>query len=369
MTLHETRTAKALAEVKSKGASARVEHYLSQIEKHDGRLGAFIQLFPDSAREQARAVDAKLKSGHPLGKLGGLVLAIKNSVAIKGRRLTCGSKMLEHYIAHYSATAVERILAADGIVIGSTNLDEFSCGSDCSKSQLRVTRNPLDETRVHGGSSGGSAAAVAAGLCDLTLSEDTGGSIREPAAFVGATGFKPTYGTVSRYGIIDLAMSFDQLGPLAPDAHAAALLLDTISGEDWHDATTKGTAQTDFAPKLASMPKKIRAGVPKEFFTGCDDGVADVVWKKIKALESAHDGFTIEEFSLPSVKYSLPIYLLLPFSEFSSAMQKYDGLRFGTKWEEGKDLLEVVSTVRDSSLGTEVKRRILLRSEEHTSEL
>jgi aspartyl-tRNA(Asn)/glutamyl-tRNA(Gln) amidotransferase subunit A len=360
--MHESRTAKALGEIKSKGASARLEHFLTQIEKRDHSLGAFIDVFPEMAREHAARVDSKLKSGKPLGALGGLVIAIKNSVAIKGHRLTCGSKMLEHYVAPYSATAVERIIAEDGIIIGSTNLDEFSCGSDCSKSALRVTHNPLDETRVPGGSSGGSAAAVAAGFCDLTLSEDTGGSIREPAAFVGAAGFKPTYGTVSRYGIIDLAMSFDQLGPLAPDALSCAMLVDTISGEDWHDATTKGTKRTEFVHKLDSMPREIRAGVPKEFFSGCDEGVADLVWKKIKALESAHDGFSIEEFSLPSLKYSLPIYFLLAFSEFSSAMQKYDGLKFGMKWEESKDLAEAVSTVRDRAFGPEVKRRILLGS-------
>ncbi len=355
-----SKTARALEEVKSKGASARLEHYLSQIARRDGEIGAFIEIFADTARQQAAAVDAKLKSGKPPGTMGGLIIAIKNSVAVKGRRMTVGSKMLEHYIVPYSATAVERIASQDGVIIGSTNLDEFSCGSDCSKSQLRVTKNPLDITRVPGGSSGGSAAAVAAGFCDLTLSEDTGGSIREPAAFVGASGFKPTYGTISRYGIADLAMSFDQLGPLAPDSLSCALLLDTISGEDWHDATTKGTVQTQFAPKLDSLPKKIRVGIPKEFFDGCDKGVADVVWKKIKALESSHDGFTLEEFSLPSLKYSLPIYFLLAFSEFSSAMQKYDGLRYGVHWQESKDLAEAVSAVRDLAFGAEVKRRILL---------
>ena len=302
----------------------------------------------------------KVKGGKKLGALGGLVVAVKNSVAIKGRRMTCASKMLENYVAPYNATAVERILAEDGIIIGSTNLDEFCCGSDCTRSALRQTRNPLDLKRVPGGSSGGSSAAIAAGFCDLTLSEDTGGSIRCPAAFCGCAGIHPTYGLVSRYGVGDMAMSFDQLGPISRDAFGSALLLDAISGEDDRDATTAGSKRTKIAGAIDSMPKKLRVGVPKEFFEGCDEGVAKLVWWKIKALEKSQDGIEVEEFGFPALKYSLPVYYLLVFSEFASAMQKYDGLKYGMPWSEGKDLAEVVSEVRDKAFGKEVKRRILL---------
>ncbi len=354
-------TANALNEISSgkKSASERVRHFLSEIEKRDGKLGAFIEVYDEWALEQAKKIDGKLKAGKKLGSLGGLVIAVKNSVAIKGRRLTCASKMLENYVSPYNATAIGRILTEDGIIIGSTNLDEFCCGSDCTKSALQVTRNPVDETRVPGGSSGGSAAAVAAGFCDLTLSEDTGGSIRCPAAFCGVAGIHPTYGLVSRYGVSDMAMSFDQLGPISADVYGSALLLDAISGEDEKDASTTGSKKTGIAKELDSLPKKLRVGVPKEFFEGCDGDVEKLVRDKISKLESEH-GVQVKEFSFPVLKYSLPIYYLLVFSEFSSAMQKYDGLKYGMPWQEGSGLSEVVSEVREKGFGREVKRRILL---------
>ncbi|MBI3588473.1 Asp-tRNA(Asn)/Glu-tRNA(Gln) amidotransferase subunit GatA [Candidatus Micrarchaeota archaeon] len=339
-----------------------VRSRLELISARDSRIGAFIEVYAEDAIAQARDIDARMKAGKKVGSLAGLVVGIKNSIAVRGKRLTCASKMLENYAAPYSATAVERIIAEDGVIIGSTNLDEFSCGSDCSRSKLAKTVNPLDFERVPGGSSGGSAAAVAAGFCDVTLSEDTGGSIRLPAAFCGAVGVKPTYGAVSRYGICDLAMSFDQLGPLGRDVGSCARLLSTVMGEDGRDAMTAGVARVDYSAHLNSFPKRLRVGVPKEFFSGCDEWVSEAVWGKIKALESARDGVEIREFSFPILKYALPIYYILCASEFSSAMQKYDGLKYGMPWSEanGRDLNEIVSTVRDRALGAEVKRRILI---------
>ena len=363
MDLVSNYTVRALKDVRSRGAQTRVHGFLTRIKEAQPKVGAFIDVYDSWALEQAKEVDSKLKAGKPLGKLGGLVVAVKNSIAIRGRRLTCASRMLENYVAPYNATAVERILAQDGIIIGSTNLDEFCCGSDCSRSALTRTHNPLDLHRVPGGSSGGSAAAVAAGFCDLTLSEDTGGSIRCPASFCGSAGLHPTYGRVSRYGVSDMAMTFDQLGPICVDVHGSALLLSTIAGPDPRDSTTAGMPECPaFEPELHTLPRKLRVGLPKQFFQGCDPAVESMVRKAVGEVQSSFDGVSVEEFDFPMVAHALPIYYLLVFSEFASAMQKFDGLKFGAKWSEsdGSDLVEVVSSVRSRTLGPEVKRRILL---------
>lgn len=354
-------TKQALQEIASgkKSAVQRTKHFLAEIKSKDGKIGAFLEVYEKDALAQAAKIDAKIASGKKLGALGGLVVAIKNSIAVKGKRLTCGSKMLENYVSPYNATAIEQIVAQDGILIGSANLDEFCCGSDCRNSALQVTRNPVDLQRVPGGSSGGSAAAVAAGFCDLALSEDTGGSIRCPASFCGVPGIKPSYGSISRYGVSDMAMSFDQLGSISKDTLGSALLLQAIVGEDGKDNTTVGTKSKQFSKELQSLPKKLRVGIPKEFFQGCEPEVEKLVRKKIAEL-AASEGVTIEEFSMPLVKYSLPIYYLLVFSEFSSAMQKFDGLKYGMPLTEAKDFNEAVSQVRSKAFGKEVKRRILL---------
>ncbi len=340
----------------------RTQKFLAKIAKEDSEIGAFTEVYEKDSLAQAAAVDRKIFAGKKLGVLGGLVVAVKNSVAVRGKRLTCSSKMLENYVAPYNGTAIERIIAEDGVIIGSTNIDEFCCGSDCTNSALQTTRNPVDLTRVPGGSSGGNAAAIAAGFCDVTLSEDTGGSIRCPASFCGVTGIRPTYGTVSRYGMSDMAMSFDQLGPISHDALGSALLLSAISGRDLRDNTTAANKeQIVFHANLDALPRTLRVGVPKEFFEGCDAEVAKLVWKKIREFEK-ECGSEVElgEFSFPLLKYSLPIYYLLVFSEFASAMQKFDGLKYGFAWQEAKDLNESISRARSSSLGPEVKRRILL---------
>jgi len=354
-------TKKALQEISSRKKSAveRTKHFLAEIKARDGEIGAFIEVYEKDALAQAAKIDAKVAAGKKLGALGGLVVAIKNSVAVKGKRLTCGSKMLENYVSPYNATAIERIVAQDGILIGSTNIDEFCCGSDCGNSALQVTRNPVDLTRVPGGSSGGSAAAVAAGFCDLALSEDTGGSIRCPASFCGVPGIKPTYGSISRFGVSDMAMSFDQLGSISKDTLGSALLLNALVGEDGKDSTTIGVKKQDFAKDLDAFPRKLRVGIPKEFFQGCDAQVEKLVRKKIAAF-AKQSGVLVEEFSMPLLKYSLPIYYLLVFSEFSSAMQKYDGLKYGFPLGDAKDFNEAVSQVRSKAIGKEAKRRILI---------
>ncbi len=355
-------TQNALDEVKKLGAKKRVETFLAKIKEHDSQVGSFIEVYDNWALEQATKIDEKISKSIPLGIMGGLVVAVKNNVSIKGKRLTCGSKMLENYISPYNSTAIQRIIEEDGIVIGSVNLDEFCCGSDCLKSALKVTSNPLDLSRVAGGSSGGSSAAMTAGFCDLTLSEDTGGSIRCPASFCGVSGIHPTYGTVSRYGVSDMAMTFDQLGPIAADSLGNAILLDAISGFDEYDSTTFNSKKTNYVSSLNKLPDTLKIGIAKQFFVGCDNEVEKSIRKTITDLSKNNPKIVFEEFDFPLIENALPIYYLLVFSEFASAMQKFDGLRFGNKWNEndGTDLASIVSAVRSKSFGTEVKRRIIL---------
>ncbi|MEM4389086.1 MAG: Asp-tRNA(Asn)/Glu-tRNA(Gln) amidotransferase subunit GatA [Candidatus Micrarchaeia archaeon] len=335
-------------------AEERTASFLEAIRKRDGRIRAFVDVFEKEALARAREIDAKARRGEKLGRLAGVVFSIKSNLCLKGKRATCSSRMLEKYIAPYTATAVQRLLAEDAIIIGSTNMDEFACGSDTTHSAFFPTRNPLDEERVPGGSSGGAAASVAAGFCDAALGTDTGGSIRCPAAFCGVVGFKPTYGLVSRHGLIDMGMSLDQIGPLARDSESAAQTLAIIAGEDPHDPTTAGVKNVEF--ELA--PRKLRVGLPKQFFDGVDAKIVRAIKEAAKKLEKA--GATLIDVSIPSLGYAIPIYYLLNFAEFSSAMQRYDGLRYGMPADPAKPLIESVSEVRDRAFGEEVKRRILL---------
>ncbi len=338
--------------------SSHLSEKLGKIRGKDSEVNAFIEVYAEEAKAKARELDARKAAGEKLGKLAGMVVAVKNVMAAKGKRLTCGSKMLEHYVAPYDAHVVERLQEEDAIIVGSLNMDEFACGSDTTKSAFGpTTRNPVDLERVPGGSSGGSAAAVRAGFADATLGSDTGGSIRCPASFCGVVGFKPSYGRVSRFGLCDMAMSFDQIGPLAPDVSTAARVLSAIAGEDRRDQTTYGSTTEDFEATLATSPK-MNIGVPEEYFQNCDPAVEKIVRAKIGEMQSL--GHRVTPISIPLVKYALPIYYLLVYSEFASAMQKYDGLKYGAKADQSKDLASCTSEVRSANIGRECKRRILL---------
>ncbi len=343
---------KKLIELKSGklSPSDNLSLFLKKIHKDEQKIGAFLEVYENEAVERAKYLDGKKTKG----ELYGLVVSIKNNIAYKNHKMTCGSLMLENYVAPYSATVVEKLLAADAIIIGATNQDEFACGSDCSYSALQTTSNPVNTGRVPGGSSGGSGASVAAGFCDISLGSDTGGSIRCPAAFMGVVGFKASYGRVSRYGLADLAMSFDQIGSLSQTVFGAKLAARVISGEDERDSTTIGSKPIgETKPKLP-----LKVAVPKQFFEGCDNEVAALVKKTIEKLESK-GLIKATEIDLPVLKYAIPIYYLNVFSEFASAMQKFDGMRYGQSWE-GSDLISAVSQVRSKNFGSEVKRRILL---------
>ncbi|VVB66686.1 Amidase [Candidatus Gugararchaeum adminiculabundum] len=340
----------------SLSASENVEQHLSAIDKNEKNIRAFIDIFADDARKKAKEIDAKIKGRTKVGKLAGLTIAVKSNICISGKRATCASKVLENYVAPYNATVIERILAEDAIIIGAANMDEFAAGSDCTNSAFYPTHNPLDHERVPGGSSGGSAAAVSAGFADLALGSDTGGSIRCPASFCGIVGMKSTYGTVSRYGLIDMGMSLDQIGPFACDSSGANLLLSAISGKDKFDQSTYASAEAGSGAHADIS--KFTIGIPKEFFAGADPEVAKAVKDSIKKLEAK--GAKVKEISLPAVKYAVPIYYLTMCAEFSSAMQKYDGLRYGFPANVNQNLVLAVSEAREKSFGKEVKRRVLL---------
>lgn len=329
-----------------------VHKKLDVIDKKDSEVNAFIEVYRDDVVKAAKEVDKKIKSGRA-GPLAGLVIAVKNNISVKGKRLTCASKMLEAHHTTYNATVVEKLIAADAVIIGSVNMDEFACGSDGTYSAFKKTRNPIDLNRVPGGSSAGSGASVAAGMCDASLGSDTGGSVRCPAAFCNSYGIKPTYGTVSRYGLSDLAMSLDQIGIISKDKEIMKKVLHTIRGTDPRDQTTQ------LADKMLNKKiEKIKViGIPKEFLENVDERILLNMKKRIKLLEKKYE---IREVSIPTLKYTVPIYQLTMAAEFSSAMQKLDGLRYGYPSDRNEELYSSFAKARGAAFGNEVKRRIML---------
>ncbi|MCX8167128.1 MAG: Asp-tRNA(Asn)/Glu-tRNA(Gln) amidotransferase subunit GatA [Candidatus Micrarchaeota archaeon] len=329
----------------------KVEYYLEKIDKNDAKIKAFIEVFPHDALARAKALEQKRQQGKKLGKLFGYVFAIKNNICIKGKRTTCSSKMLENYIATYDASVIKRILEEDAIIIGTTNMDEFACGSDCTYSAFFPTRNPVDHERVPGGSSGGSAAAVAADFCDVALGSDTGGSIRCPAAFCDIYGLKPTYGTVSRFGLVDMAMSLDQIGPFAKNLVDLEKVLRVIAFPDPKDNVCNRTIDYSHTsrPKFAMV---------KEFLEVVDERIKRRFFDLIEKLK-ARD-FIVDEISIPILKYGISIYYLCMCAELSSALQKFDGFKYGYKADINKDLISSVSDARGKAFGKEIKRRILV---------
>jgi len=324
-------------------AVANVSRFLDKIKLEDVAVNAFVEVDRKRALDQARAVDEKLKRGQA-GKLAGLAIAIKSNINVSGFRATCASKTLENYVAGYDATVVERIKKEDGIILGITNMDEFACGSSGETSCFGYTRNPSALGRIPGGSSSGSAAAVAAGFCDLALGTDTGGSIRNPASHCGVIGFKPTYGLVPRYGLIDLAMSLDQIGSLSKDVSSAALMLDVIAGYNPRECTTLQNGKYAFSDNLSNNVSGFRVGFAKEFEEFTDPKIMKLIREKLDLLEEL--GAEIVEIKLPHLDKGLPTYYLTVFVEFFSATRKFDGRRYGFKIED--------------VCGDEVLRRILL---------
>ena len=334
---------------------------IERIRRVEDEIHAFVTILEEEAKRRAREIDKKIRMGEEVGRLAGVAIAIKDNICTKGIRTTCSSKMLENFIPPYNATVIERILKEDAIIIGKTNMDEFAMGSTTETSYFGPTRNPWNPTRVPGGSSGGSAAAVIAGEATLALGSDTGGSIRCPASYCSIVGLKPTYGLVSRYGLIAYANSLEQIGPMAIDVRDCALLLGVVGGYDPRDSTSVRVGCKDYLEMLNDYDiDGVRVGVPREFFgEGVDEKVRNVVWRAILRLEDL--GAEYEEISLPSLEFALAAYYIIAMSEASSNLARYDGLRYGYRIEhDGYNWAVTYSKNRRIGFGAEVRRRIIL---------
>jgi aspartyl-tRNA(Asn)/glutamyl-tRNA(Gln) amidotransferase subunit A len=339
-------------------ATALTQAALARIERTEPALHALITPTPELALAQAREADARLAAGDA-PPLCGIPLAIKDVILTKGVRTTAGSKILSSFVAPYDATVTQRLRAAGAVFVGKANCDEFAMGSSTENSAYGPTCNPWDRTRVPGGSSGGSAAAVAAGQCLAALGTDTGGSIRQPASHTGVVGLKPTYGRVSRYGVIAYASSLDQIGPMALTVRDCALMLEAIAGFDQLDSTSVPDAVPAYAEQLTVGVKGLRIGLPKEYFVeGMQPEVADAVRAAVTQLQSL--GAIVEDVSLPHTEHAVPAYYLIATAEASSNLARYDGTRYGLRVDHSQGLLDMYRQTRAAGFGTEVKRRIML---------
>jgi aspartyl-tRNA(Asn)/glutamyl-tRNA(Gln) amidotransferase subunit A len=339
--------------------TAAVTEYLARIAALDPQVRAFLTVTREDALRRAAEADARFRAGTPRGPLDGVPIALKDVLCTRGIRSTCGSKILDRFVPPYDATVVARLYDAGAILLGKLNMDEFAMGSSTEHSAYFTTRNPWDLARVPGGSSGGASAAVAADMAALTLGTDTGGSIRQPAAFSGVLGLKPTYGRVSRYGLIAFASSLDQIGPFAKDVEDAALMLQAIAGADPMDSTSVGVAVPDYTAALRGGIEGLRLGVPAEYFIdGMDPEVEGAVREAIVTLEKL--GARPEPVSLPHTEYGLAAYYVIAPAEASSNLARYDGVKYGLRVPGARDLIDMYSKTRAAGFGTEVKRRVML---------
>lgn len=335
-----------------------VKAVFERIEEKDTLINSFILLRKEKALEEAKAIDEKIKNGEKVGILAGVPVSIKDNIVSKGDLTTACSKMLENYEGIYDATVVRKLKEAGAIIIGKTNMDEFAMGGTTKTSYHGITKNPWDITKVPGGSSGGAATSIAAQECFISLGSDTGGSIRQPASFCGVVGLKPTYGRVSRYGLIAFASSLDQIGPIGKNVSDVALAMNVISGYDEYDATVKNTEVPDYTKALNRDIKGMKIGVPKEYFIdGIDENVRKIMMDSIEKLKKL--GAEIKEISLPHSKYALPVYYVLAPAEASSNLARFDGVRYGYR-AESKSINDLYIKSRSEGFGAEVKRRIMI---------
>jgi len=333
-----------------------VRGYIDRIRK--SRLNAYITVFEEEALECAKRIDDKIARGDKVGILEGIPVAVKDNICVKGYPTTCGSKILERFVPPYDATVVERLKQQGVIMLGKTNMDEFAMGSSNEYSYFGPTLNPIDEERVPGGSSGGSAAAVGAGEALVALGSDTGGSIRLPAAYCGVVGLKPTYGRVSRYGLVAFASSLDQIGPIAGEVEDVAILLQVIAGFDERDSTSLDAEVPNYLEEMQGEVSGWRIGLPKEYWgEGIDDAIKATVRDAVREWEKL--GVRVKEISLPHTKYAIPTYYLIATAEASSNLARYDGIRYGLSCDGGTTQ-EVHVNTRTEGFGDEVKRRIML---------
>ncbi|MBL8024566.1 MAG: Asp-tRNA(Asn)/Glu-tRNA(Gln) amidotransferase subunit GatA [Elusimicrobia bacterium] len=361
MTLSTLSATEIARRVKAKEISARevTVSFLDRAKKWDKSIKAFISFSEEAALLQADAVDKQVRAGKNLGPLAGVPIAVKDNMLVEGTRTTCASKILENFTANYDASVISSLRKAGAVFLGKTNLDEFAMGSSTENSAFHTTRNPWDTDRVPGGSSGGSAAAVAARMAPLALGSDTGGSIRQPAALCGVVGLKPTYGRVSRFGLVAFASSLDQIGPFSSNVPDAALLLQVLAGHDPKDSTSANLPVPDYSAALGRGVKGLRIGLPKEYFIdGMDPEVEKAVRQAVAVLESL--GATVKEVSLPHTDAGLSVYYVLAPSEASANLARFDGVRYGYRSPRAENLLQQYEFSRDEGFGPEVKRRIML---------
>ena len=360
MRLYE-KTASELSEMMEQKTCSAVEickDVLDRIAETEDKVGAYVTCCEDCL-QQAEAVDQARSAGKKMHPLAGIPIGIKDNISTKGIRTTCSSKMLEHYVPPFDATVMQSIRSANMVITGKMNMDEFAMGSSTETSYFHSTRNPHDVTCVPGGSSGGSAAAVASGEAILTLGSDTGGSIRQPASLCGVVGMKPTYGSVSRYGLVAFASSLDQIGPFGKYVKDVAMLQSLICGNDPMDATSAYRTYPDFAANLTNQVAGLRIGIPKEYFgAGVDDTVKTAVMNAVKLLEQ--QGASVREISLPSTEYAINTYYIIASAEASSNLARFDGVKYGYRASSYTDLTDMYEKTRSEGFGDEVKRRIML---------
>ena len=356
LTVHELQE-----KIKNKELTSReiVEAYNKKIEEKEKDIQAFVTTLGEDALTKAEEIDNRRANGETLGEFAGIPIGIKDNICTKGVKTTCSSKMLENFVSPYDATVMEKLNKENVINLGKLNMDEFAMGGSTEHSYFKTTKNPYNLNKVPGGSSGGSAAAVSAGMVPWALGSDTGGSIRQPASFCGVVGLKPTYGLVSRYGLVAFASSLDQIGPITKDVYDSALLLNIIAGHDKKDTTSVEKEKIDYTKCLKNDVKGLKIGVPKEFF-------AEGINKEVKeALEKAMEkykqlGAIVEEISLDVAKYSLATYYIIACAEASSNLGRFDGIRYGHRAKEVSNLKELYKKSRSEGFGPEVKRRIIL---------
>ncbi|MCJ7720979.1 Asp-tRNA(Asn)/Glu-tRNA(Gln) amidotransferase subunit GatA, partial [Candidatus Bathyarchaeota archaeon] len=360
--LHELTAKETIQKIASNEVSAKecIQAVFERIHTLEDKINAYVTLVEEEALNKAKEIDRKVLEGKPVGRLAGVAIAVKDAICTQGIPTTCSSRMLKNFVPPYDAEVIERIKREDGVIIGKTNMDEFAMGSSTETSYFGPTRNPWDLSRVPGGSSGGSAACIVTDEAILALGTDTGGSVRCPASYCSVVGLKPTYGLVSRYGLIAYANSLEQIGPMAKDVYDCALFLTVIAGHDSRDGTSVNLAPKDYTKFLNDDVEEFKIGVPREFFgEGTSDEVKKQVWSGIHKLEEL--GATYEETSLPTLEHSLAAYYIVAMSEASSNLARYDGLRYGYRVDKDEgDWATVYSQNRRDGFGAEVRRRIIL---------
>ena len=336
-----------------------MESYCNRINEKEPEVEAFVTTSLDEAKSKAEKIQEKIENGENLGEYAGIPIGIKDNLCVRGTRTTCSSKMLENFVSPYDATVIEKLKDENIISLGKLNMDEFAMGSSTESSYFKKTKNPWNLNKVPGGSSGGSAAAVSANMVPWALGSDTGGSIRQPASLCGVVGLKPTYGLVSRYGLVAFASSLDQIGPITKDVKDSAMLLNLIAGHDEKDTTSEDIEKKDYTKALKNDVKGLKIGVPKEFF---GEGINDEVKKELtKAIETYKElGAEVEEFSLDVAKYALATYYIIACAEASSNLGRFDGIRYGYRTPNYSNLKEIYKKSRSEGFGAEVKRRIIL---------